>query len=71
MADHEPPEEGTFLIAALLVLALAFAGYWIITYVEPGANPWSLLPWFGIAAAIIIVVGLFAYLRPRRRKPGE
>ena len=70
MPDSEAPEEGTLLIAALLLLALAFAGYWIITYVQPGANPRDLLPWFGIAAAIIIVVGIFAYLRPRRRKPG-
>jgi hypothetical protein len=71
MPEPAPPEHGTLLIAALLLLALAFAGYWIATYVQPGANPWAALPWFGIAAGVIIVVGLLTYMRPRRRKGGD
>lgn len=66
MPADERPELGTLVIAALLLLALAFAGYWIITYVQPGADPWALLPWFGGATAIIIVLGFLAYMRPRR-----
>ena len=29
MAGGKPPEYGTLVTAALLILALAFAGYWI------------------------------------------
>ena len=71
MPSYQPPEHGTLLIAALLILALLFAGYWIMTYVQPGANPWALLPWFGLAAAVIILLGLLTYLRPRRDKGSE
>ena len=46
MARSEPPEAGTLLIAALLLLLLAFAGTWIIAYVEPNTNPWRIVPWF-------------------------
>jgi hypothetical protein len=60
--------EGTLLIAALLLLALAFAGNWIIEYVKPGGRPWALLPWFGAAAGIFIVVALLAYLLSTRAK---
>ena len=68
MAEYEPPEHGTLVIAALLLLALSFAGYWIITYVHPGANPWAILPWFGIAAAVIVILGIATDVLPRRRK---
>jgi hypothetical protein len=61
------PERGTLLIAALLILALIFAGEWIVTYVRPGSNPWALLPWFGIAALVIVIVGLVVYLAGGRR----
>jgi len=57
MADGTP-EAGTLIIAALLILALGFAGYWIVEYAQTGGAPENLLPWFGIAAAAIIVVGL-------------
>jgi hypothetical protein len=66
MPDTGSPEYGTLIIAALLILALMFAGYWIVTYVQLDANPWSILPWFGIAALAIVVVGLLAYARPGR-----
>jgi len=62
MARQVAPEYSTILIAALLILALLFAGSWIFTYVQPGANPWALMPWFGIAALVILVVALVAYL---------
>src|SRR5579862_643067 len=54
-------EHGTLVIAALLLLALGFAGDWIDTYVTPDADPRAALPWFALAALAIIVVGLFAY----------
>jgi hypothetical protein len=67
MPGVEPPERGTLLIAALLLLALAFAGSWIAVYVEPGSNPRALLPWFGAGAAVIIVWGLASYIRGGRK----
>jgi len=71
MPSVQPPEYGTLIISALLLLALAFAGSWVITYVRPDANPWALLPWFGVMAAIIVVIGLVGYLLPRRSKNGQ
>lgn len=71
MADSEPPEHGTLVVAALIILALAFAAAWIATYVEPGGNPRALLPWFGAGAAVIIIWGLVTYIRPRRKGPGR
>jgi hypothetical protein len=61
------PEGGTLIIAALLLLVLGFAGVWIITYVKPDTNPWSILPWFVGAAAVIIVVGVGLILAAGRR----
>lgn len=59
---HSPPDEsGTLLIAALLILALAFAGAWVIGYVSGGGPPWGLLRWFGAAAGLIIVVALLLF----------
>jgi len=62
MARFDPPETGTLVIAGLLLLALAFAGKWIYDYSGGAGAPWSVLPWFGIAAAVIIVVGLLSFL---------
>jgi hypothetical protein len=62
MPNHQPFKDSTLVIAALLVLGLVFAGYWITTYVN-GGNPWALLPWFGIAAAVIIALGFFSLWR--------
>ena len=56
------PEGGTLIISALLILALGFAGYWIIQYAQTGSPPDDLLPWFGWGALAIIVVGLAAML---------
>ena len=66
MVTSQPPDQSTLLIAALLILALLFAGYWIFTYVQPGADPWAALPWFGVAAGVIAVVALISFLLPRR-----
>lgn len=72
MASGTPsgtPEAGTLIIAALLILALAFAGNWIFEYAQTGDTPADLLPWFGLAAAAIIGVGLAVVIarggRPR------
>lgn len=65
MSNYESPK-GTMVIAALLVLAIVFAGSWISTYAG-GGDPWALLPWFGIAATVIIVLGFFIFFwLPRR-----
>jgi len=60
MASDEPPEYGTLVTAALLILGLAFAGYWIYTYVGDTGQP--LAPWFGVAAVLIVVVGILNYV---------
>lgn len=65
-----PPESGTLIIAALLLLTLGFAGYWIVSWAQTGGAPGNLLPWFAIAAAAIVVVGLLVVIarggRPSR-----
>jgi len=60
MTDRTP-EHGTLVIAGLLLLALAFAGYWIDAYVTPGADIRSAVPWFGFAGAVIVVLGIATY----------
>ena len=69
MPTSGPPTLGTMVIAALLVLALLFAGHWIVSYVTDG-NPWTLVPWFGLAAAVIILIGLFTFLHGTRGGSG-
>lgn len=58
---------GTLVIAALLALGLVFAASWIVYYVQPGEDPHALLPWFGLAAGVIVAGGLVAYLGRGRR----
>jgi hypothetical protein len=62
MPPDKSPSEGSFIVAALIVLGLVFAGHWIVNYVQNG-NPWAITPWYGGAAALIIVIGLFTNLR--------
>jgi hypothetical protein len=72
MDNDQSPAYGTTVIATLLLLALAFAGTWIYYYVAPGGKPWGLLPWFGAAAVLIMVLAFFVFLfRFRRRGPGN
>lgn len=68
MPSYEPPERGTLLIAALLLLGLAFAGAWIIAYVQPEGEPGRIVPWFLVAAAAIVVVGLLAIIYGAQRR---
>ena len=63
MPNYEPPEAGTLVIAAVLILALGFAGYWIILYVEQGSAPWGLARWFAIGVGLILALGLLFYWR--------
>jgi hypothetical protein len=64
VATEEDPERGTLVIAALLLLALGFAGNWIISYLRGNGPPWDSLVWFGLAAAAIVVVGFLAGMLP-------
>ena len=66
MADDDSPEYGTLVTAALLILALAFAGYWIYSYASGTGE--HLAPWFAVAAIAIVVLGILNYAR-RRRTP--
>jgi hypothetical protein len=50
------------IVASLLILVFIFAGTWIITYVQPGTDPWTIVPWFAAAAAAIVVIGVLAGL---------
>jgi len=62
MLPNKSPLEGSLVVAALITLGIVFAGHWIVSYVQNG-NPWAITPWYGGAAALIIVVGLFTNLR--------
>jgi len=61
MASYRPPETGTLIMSALLILSLTFAGYWILYYARTGHAPWELLPYFGALAIGIIVVGVVVF----------
>lgn len=67
MADSGPPSQGSMLMAALLVLALVFTGAWIYVTAAPGEDATWLLPWFGAAAAAILLIGFIVLLRGGRR----
>jgi hypothetical protein len=62
MPADKSPREGSLVVAALIVLGLVFAGHWIVSYVK-GGNPWGIMPWYGIAAAVIILFGVFTISR--------
>lgn len=66
MPTLQTPEAGTMVVAALLIEAIVFAGLWISAYAGNTHPPWDLLPWFGAAAAVIVVVGLVLATRRRR-----
>ena len=55
-----PPEkssgQASLIVAGLIVLGIVFAGHWIVTYVQ-SSNPWAIIPWYGVAAVVIVVVG--------------
>lgn len=67
MPDDDGKRYGTMIISALLILCLIFAGLWILRAVGPQHDPEILFPWFGAAAALIVVVGLLAYVTGRWR----
>jgi hypothetical protein len=58
------------VIAALLVLGFVFAASWITLYVDPGHDPRVLFPWFGLAAAAIVVLGVLIGMRRGRGGSG-
>jgi FtsH-binding integral membrane protein len=62
MPADNSPRQGSLVVAALIVLGLMFAGHWIVSYVTE-SDPWVLLPWYGVAAAVIIVFGIATILR--------
>lgn len=64
MSADQSPRQGSLVVAALIVLSIVFAGHWIVSYVKH-SNPWAIMPWYGIAAAVIIVFGVIAISRRR------
>ena len=62
MPADKSSHEGSLVVAALIVLGLLFAGHWIVSYVQ-GTNPWAILPWYGLTAAIIIIFGILMISR--------
>jgi hypothetical protein len=68
MPASGPPEGGTLVIAALLLLGLAFSGYWITSYADPNTvgRPWVLVRWFVGGGAAILVVAFLLYMRRGR-----
>jgi len=56
MPPEKSPDHGSLIVAALIVLAIVFAGHWIVSYVQT-TNPWAIIPWYGVAAVLIIVFG--------------
>ena len=56
MAPEKPPAKGSLIVAALIVLGIVFTGHWIVSYVQT-TNPWAIIPWYGVVAVLIIVVG--------------
>lgn len=66
MTRNRPPVGGTLIVASLLILAIAFAGVWIFEYVKPNSEkPWAILPWFAIAAGVIVLIGLVSTIVQR------
>jgi len=68
MPESQPPEAGTLVIAALLVLALVFSGAWVVAYVTPGRDPTALIPRFVAAAGALVALAIFLYVRRGRRR---
>ncbi len=67
MPADKSQREGSLIVAALIVLSLVFAGHWIVSYVKH-TDPWAILPWYGIVAAVIIIIGIVTILRRGRDK---
>lgn len=57
MLPEKSPGQGSLIVAALIVLGIVFAGHWIVSYVQT-SNPWSIIPWYGGAAVLVIVFGI-------------
>ena len=57
MLPEKSPGQGSLIVAALIVLGIVFAGHWIVSYVQT-SNPWAIVPWYGGAAALIVVFGI-------------
>ena len=56
MLPEKSPGQGSLIVAALIVLGIVFVGHWIVSYVRT-SNPWAIIPWYGVAAVLIIVFG--------------
>src|SRR5262245_8931586 len=68
MAKGSLAERGVLLVAALLLLAIFFSGYWIDEYVRPNGAPHAAIQWFLGAAGAIFLVGLIAIVLGARRR---
>jgi hypothetical protein len=61
MARDSDDSYATSVVAAVLILALLFAGYWIWTYAAMGSPPWRLAGWFAIGVVLIVVGGIVRF----------
>ena len=57
MLPEKSSGQGSLIVATLIVLAIVFTGHWIVSYVRT-TNPWAIIPWYGVAAVLIIVFGI-------------
>jgi hypothetical protein len=57
MLPEKSSGQGSLIVAALIVLGIVFAGHWIISYVKT-SNPWAIIPWYGVAAVLIVAFGI-------------
>ena len=64
MIPEKSSGQGSLIVAGLIVLGILFAGHWIVSYVHT-TNPWAIVPWYGLAAVLIIVFGLISANRPK------
>lgn len=70
--SYERSENGTLVVGGLLLLALAFAGYWIDEYGTTTHDIWPAALPFGFAAMGIILLGIGNYLwrGGAKKRPG-
>lgn len=61
--NREPPEHSTVVVATIVLLALAFAGYWIdAASLTSNRHLGAVLDWFTFAAVGVFLLGIGSYV---------